>query len=204
MNPSSAHCRTWLCMPAVPSVMPCMILSTLSDDKAERADVRPRQYLADAIEGAVSQPLGVTDCLRRYTLVHPESAPQRRFPVGSVDARREIERRLSCEDCLPGHGRDGRHPGEHGAFAKAQARPLVRENVSEHDPLIESEPVRDDERYLVFGTMLDPSCEVARHVVNHHRRVRRLVVEARIAAHGPCEKGPIHFHLQFGDPRARL
>ena len=58
--------------------------------------------------------------------------------------------------------------------------------------------------YLVFGTTLKPPREVARRVMDHHRRIRRLVVEARVAALGPCEKGPIHFHPQFSDPRACL
>ena len=48
----------------------------LVDDQAKRADVIPRQDLADAVEGAVSQPLGVTDGPRRRPLVHPESTPQ--------------------------------------------------------------------------------------------------------------------------------
>ena len=114
----------------------------------------------------------------------------------------KVERRLAGEDCLPGHGRDGRYPGEHGAFAKAEARSLVRENVAEHDPLIEGDPVHDDERYLVFGALLEPPCEVARYVMDHHRRVGRLVVQARVATFGPCEEGPIHAHPQLGNPRA--
>ena len=86
-----------------------------------------------------------------------------------MDARRKVERGLPGKDCLPGDGRDGRHPGEHGAFVEAEARPLVRENVAEHEPLIEGEPVHDDERCLVFGTTLKPPREVARHVMDHHR-----------------------------------
>ena len=81
---------------------------------------------------------------------------------------------------------------------------MLRENVAEHDPLIEGEAVHDDERHLVLGAILDPSGEVAWHVMHHHRRVRRLVVEARIAALDPCEKGPIDLHPQLGDSRADL
>ena len=40
--------------------------------------------------------------------------------------------------------------------------------------------------------------------MHHHRRVRRLVVEARVAALSPCEKAAIHFLPQRGDPRAGL
>ena len=40
--------------------------------------------------------------------------------------------------------------------------------------------------------------------MHHHRRVWWLVVQARIAALGPCKKGPIHLHPQLGHPHVGL
>ena len=77
-------------------------------------------------------------------------------------------------------------------------RSLGLEHVPEHDPLIDSQPVDDDERDPGFGIVREPPAQIARQMVHHRRRIGGLVVKPRVAALGPGQECPGHLGPEFG------
>ena len=109
--------------------------------------------------------------------VSPEPLPRGRLTVRAVNAGGEVQRWAARETGLSGHHGQRGDPGEQALLPEPQRRPLLREQVVNHHPLVERQPVHHDECDLPVPGFLPTPPEQPGNLVNHHRWRRWQIVQ---------------------------
>ena len=136
----------------------------------------------------IAQVLFVDSLDGGQAFVSPEPLPRGRLTVRAVDAGCEVQRWAARETGLSGHHGQRGDPGEQALLPEPQRRPLLREQLVNHHPLVERQPVHHDERDLPPAGFLQTPREQPGNLVDHHRRRRWQIVQRLEALPDPGGK----------------